>query len=386
MAARRPSALPPAYQDKTSREVAGSSVRHRQFRQFALLAVTLAAATANAATAPPAKTAAEWLRQMDDAFRALDYDGVFSYYTAERPQQAAQAAAPPSAGRELALRFGTGYRSAARLATYRVVHKVVDGVERERIEHLDGPRREVLRIGDRIVCALQPGDELLALDGALPATPNVGVFARRFDRMGDSYRVQLRGHDRIAGRNAVRLAITPHDQDRFGYQLWLDEDTGLLLRSELRDVEAAELEIFQFASVRIGDGVDAADLAPATPNAILHDLAQPAAPPPAAAQPSPWRAGWVPRGFHMASAGRQAPAGAAGLGTMVFSDGLAAFSVFIEAMPQDGANNVVSRRGATVVLTHAKPGGATAHLVTVVGEVPVTTARRVAASVYRQSP
>ena len=316
---------------------------------------------------------------MDGAFRNLDYDGVFSYYTAERAQQLAP---PVAEQRERIHAFGVGRRTQTRLATYRVVHKVVNGVERERIEHLDGPPREVLRVGERIVGVLQPGDPLLALEGALPATPYVGVFARRFDHMSDNYHVAARGLDRIAGRTTVRLGVTPRDQDRFGYRLWLDEATGLLLRSEMHDVQEAKLEIFQFVSVRIGDGVRATDLAPTTPNAVLHDLAQPAAPPaPRSASPSSWRAGWVPRGFRMASG---MPVAGSPVSALVYSDGLAAFSVFIEAMPEGGAANVVSRRGATVVLTHARSGGDRGHLVTVVGEVPVATARRVAAGVYRQ--
>ena len=349
---------------------------------FVAAAIVVAAASGHAAT--ESKTPREWLHAMDGAFRNLDYDGVFSYYTAERAQQLAPPAPAPAAEQpERTLGFGVGLRTQTRLATYRVVHKVVNGIERERIEHLDGPPREVLRVGERIVGVLQPGDRLLALEGTLPATPYVGVFARRFDHMSDNYHVAASGRGRIAGRPTVRLGVTPRDQDRFGYRLWLDEATGLLLRSELHDVQEAKLEIFQFVSVRIG-GVEAEDLAPTTPNAVLHDLAQPAAPPgPAAASASTWRAGWVPRGFRMASASGAPLAGSA-VSALVYSDGLAAFSVFIEAMPEGGAANVVSRRGATVVLTHAKSGGG-GHLVTVVGEVPVATARRVAAGVYRQA-
>lgn len=347
---------------------------------LAVAALAFSSAVGHAAQGE-GKTAREWLHAMDGAFRTLDYDGVFSYYTAERAQLAPPA--PAVEQRERTLGFGVGLRTESRLATYRVVHKVVDGVERERIEHLDGPRREVLRVGERVVGVLQPGEELLAFAGTQPATPYAGVFGRRFDHMSDNYDVTAKGRGRIAGRPALRLGVTPRDQDRFGYQLWLDEATGLLLRSELRDVEEAKLEIFQFASVRIGDGVDAADLAPTTPNAVLHDLVQPAKTP-AAAEASPWRAGWVPRGFRMASANGPPPAAGSPVSTLVFSDGLAAFSVFIEAMPERSAGNVVSRRGGTVVLTHAKSDGERALLVTVVGEVPVATARRVAAGVYRQ--
>ena len=358
----------------------------------ALAASAALAGAGNAAQSAPSKTAADWLHAMDGAFRALDYDGVFSYYTAERAQLT-PIAPPALAPRDRTLSFGVGFRTAARLATYRVVHKVIDGVERERIEHLDGPRREVLRIGDRIVCALQPGDELPALASAVPAAPYAGVFGRRFEAMSDNYRVGFDGRGRIAGRSAIKLRVAPLDQDRFGYRLWLDEATGLLLRSELHSVaaEASKLEIFQFTSLRIGDGVATEDLAPAMPNAVLHELTPSAGAQPAdaaatgrAGAPTRWQAGWVPRGFRMASA--NGPPGIEGtpVSTLVFSDGLAAFSVFIEAMPAVGAGNVVSRRGATVLLSQARPGIDREHLVTVVGEVPVATARRIAAGVYQQ--
>lgn len=355
----------------------------------ALAASTALASLASAAQETRGKTAADWLHSMDGAFRSLDYDGVFSYYTAERAQLTPPTPTALAAG-DRTLSFGVGIRTAARLATYRVVHKVIDGVERERIEHLDGPPREVLRVGNRIVCALPPGDELPALAGSLPAAPYAGVFGRRFEAMSDSYRVGFDGEGRIAGRSAIKLRVAPLDQDRFGYRLWLDEATGLLLRSELHSVaaEAAKLEIFQFTSLRVGDGVATEDLAPAMPNPVLHELTHAEAGPPAAAPgnttaPSHWEAGWVPRGFRMAS-GNGPPSAGTAVSTLVYSDGLAAFSVFIEAMPADGAGNVVSRRGATVLLSQAKSGAERDHLVTVVGEVPVATARRIAAGVYQR--
>ena len=54
----------------------------------------------------------------------------------------------------------------------------------------------------------------------------------------------------------------PRDEDRFGYRLWLDEETRLLLKSELIDAEGNALEIFQFNSIVIGDEVDPAALQP----------------------------------------------------------------------------------------------------------------------------
>ena len=57
------------------------------------------------------RSALEWLDTMNRAFRTLDYDGVFSY------------------------------QSGTELTTLRVVHVVIDGIEHERLVHLDGARR-----------------------------------------------------------------------------------------------------------------------------------------------------------------------------------------------------------------------------------------------------
>lgn len=330
------------------------------------------------------RSPADWLRLMDNAFRTLDYDGVFSYYTEENTRHGA---ADGMAG------FRAEARTTARLATFRVVHKVVDGVERERIVYLNGPRREILRTGDQVACVLPPGEKLLALEGALPSGLYGRVFARDFAGVSEHYDVAFSRRDRVAGRAAVGLAVTPRDAERFGYNLWLDEETALLLRSELRDASGAKLEIFTFGTLRVGGRVATADLEPATDgNLVWHRLVVPGKPRGEQTPPLSWRTRWVPPGFSMTGADTFQPDAHADahpavdrhVRTLRFSDGLAAFSVFIEPMPENGAGSVVSRAGATVALTHRTGGANGDHLVTVIGEVPVATARRIAAGVARK--
>jgi sigma-E factor negative regulatory protein RseB len=71
----------------------------------------------------------------------------------------------------------------------------------------------------------------------------------------------------------------------------------------------------------------------------------------------------------------------------MYNDGLAAFSVFIEDMPATGGGEQVSRRGGTVAVAQPLevPEDHT-RLVTVVGEIPTGTAKRIAASVKRTVP
>ena len=324
------------------------------------------------------KTPTAWLQAMDGAFRTLDYDGTFSYYATSLVQRVD--IAESGTGRQIASQ-ATGHRGTEQLATFRIVHKVIDGVERERIVHLNGPAREILRTGDDIIYVVQPGDALLDLEGTMPAATYGRVFARRFENVDAHYDVAYQGDDRVAGRAAVRLAVVPKDEDRLGYRLWIDRDTGLLLRSDLQDPSRANLEIFQFNSLTVGDAVNTEDLAAAV-GTLSRPLAT--APPSAATFRPSWGAHWVPAGFEMTSASAHPGQQRQRTVTMLtFSDGLAAFSVFVEAMPETGAGHVVSRNGATVALTHMAASDGGDHLVTVVGEVPVATARRIAANVHR---
>ena len=98
----------------------------------------------------------------------------------------------------------------------------------------------------------------------------------------------------------------------------------------------------------------------------------------------PWYAEWVPAGFVMSSADirRNGDQRQKAVNTLMYTDGLAAFSVFIESMPADSSGMMESRTGGTVLVTHAVEGaGGADHLVTVVGEVPTHTAWKIARAI-----
>jgi sigma-E factor negative regulatory protein RseB len=301
-------------------------------------------------------TPSQWLWRMNEAFTQKNYDGVFSYYN------------------------GTD------LSTLRVVHAIIDGVQRERLVHLNGVRREIIRKGDEVSCILQPGDELLTLENSLPSGPFARAFTRNFDDLSDHYRLTFHGLDRVAGRDAIRLAISAPDKNRFGHRLWLDTATGFLLRSEMIDEHGTRLEIFQFSSIQLDMSIGADRFVPSAPNgSIVSHLrleSDTATVKSGGTGSVPWYAGWMPRGFKMSAWDlRQTPNASKSISTLMYSDGLAAFSVFIEDMPKQGAGNVVSRNGATIVVTVGVKGPKKAQLVTVVGEIPTDTAKRIARSV-----
>jgi len=312
-----------------------------------------------------AQSVAQMLQDMNSAYTNHSYDGVFSYYTG------------------------------GELASLRVVHKQVDGVQRERLVHLNGAPREIIRRGEVVSCIVMPGDDLIALEKSIPAGPFARAFVRQFDQIPDIYTVGTFGEGRAAGRTAVRVAISPKDQDRYGYRIWIDKETSLLLRSELIDHRGQKLEIFMFNQLLVGDDVEDSALEPEgvsggmVSHLTLQATDEPWQPPATAgsaqSMPSAWSTHWLPTGFAMTDSHmRHKPGSVSQVSSLMFSDGLAAFSIYVEPMPKAGAASMLSQNGATVAVTHQIEEQGQYFLVTLVGEIPVETARNIVTTVHQK--
>jgi sigma-E factor negative regulatory protein RseB len=317
------------------------------------LAVTAAAASATGATLSPG----QWLARMDRALGDLTYRGDFAYL------------------------------EGGELASLRIVHAVIDGVQHERLVHLDGPRREIVREGETVLCAMHRGDPLLELGRRFPAGPFTRAFAHGFADVPATYRARMAGEGRVAGRPAVRLVLDPDDDSRYGYRLWLDQATALPLRSELVAPTGEALEVFQFVRLEVGGPVERAELAPPEGDELVfHRLAFAGEDEAQLDEAEGWEAGWVPGGFRIAARGARRNPETPG-STLLYSDGLATLSVFVEALEEAPGYEHSMQAGATVAVVRrleTRPGHR--WQVTVVGEVPLATAERVAGSVRHRAP
>lgn len=284
-----------------------------------------------------------WLEKMAGALRTQNYEGIFTYM---RGQQ---------------------------FDTVQVVHRFEDGKEIERLLHLNGQQREIIRRGDVVVCRHEESGTA-DLNHEVPLGPFTHSFNENLSSYQNFYDFALEGADRVAGRQAIKLAITPRYDDRWGYRLWLDEETGLLLQSHLVG-RGRVLEVFQFSRVEIGQPIDDADLETALAgNVTVHQLSPGEADSPDGQMGTPerpqWKVAWLPRGFRQVPSPRQ--------NRIVFTDGLATFSVFIDRST-NAAGEIVTHMGGTAVITRRLKNSS--QQITVVGEVPVDTAKKVADSI-----
>ncbi|MHA7817111.1 MAG: MucB/RseB C-terminal domain-containing protein [Pseudohaliea sp.] len=245
------------------------------------------------------------------------------------------------------------------------------GVEDERVSEaltlLTGQEAQVVRDDHPLDCE-HPGHRLLRAAADLEHG-DCGLAGH--------YRISTAPGERVAGRQSVRLLLQPRDMYRHGYVFELDRESAVLLKGTIVGAGGRALERFQFASVKVGAVAPGASEGPA---AVVHRAAHPH---PATPEAGPtaglhWVPGWLPAGF-VATDG----AGANSL-RRSYTDGMATFSVFVERLrePLRPGEGVV-REGSTVSYARGLTLGTAPVLVTVLGEIPVNTARMVADAVRR---
>jgi sigma-E factor negative regulatory protein RseB len=244
-----------------------------------------------------------------------------------------------------------------------VSHSVNAGNASERLTELTGQGAEVVRIDHPLEC-IHPGHKLLLVGADLQAG-RCGV--------AQFYRFTVAAGERVAGRQAVRLRIEPGDMYRYGYVMELDRETGLLLKTETVGAGDTILEKFQFANLSyVGEDASTAQVS------LVHQASHPHPDQASHAELSAigWEVTWVPRGFITTDSP------VAHSQRKTYTDGLAVFSVFLEQLSREiRPGEGVVRNGGTTSYTRGMSLDGQPVLVTVIGEVPVNTARMVADSV-----
>jgi sigma-E factor negative regulatory protein RseB len=300
----------------------------RSPRLLAVAAWALCAAFASRAADEPASL----LQRAAAAFDNLQYQGTFVY-----------------------LHDG-------RLDAMRVTRSVGPEGSIERLVALTGERRELVRDAAGTRCTVGGGSLTLAEAG------RVAMPAPDLQRLADPespYVMAVVGRDRVAGHEALVLDARPRDAARYGYRLWIEPQSGMLLGSTLIGPTGVAVEQIMFVDLVLQPPAGGAAPGEARTQAATAAV-------PKAADDEDVTVADLPPGFRLV--GRAADS-APGSRHLLYSDGLASISVYVE--PRGNAPVGSHRRGALSVYGRALDH----HQVVVVGDVPPATVERIARSV-----
>ena len=259
------------------------------------------------------------------------------------------------------------------LETMRIYHSQFEGVERERLVSLSGEAREIIRDAENVVC-IWPGTKSVSVSRATPRTPFPEFDADQLGQLAKLYSFKRNGMDRVAGREAKVVDIRPLDNYRYGYRLWIDAETFLMLRSVMSDNRGSVIEQVMFTEIEFPESIAAELLSASVEGERLEwveDSDEHAEPePPDTDIPGVGNFS-APEGFTLMSDKVLMLPEDSVVRRLMYTDGLASMSVYIASSADDGKSELQGISGMGAVHAYGVMQGD--WHVTVVGEVPKTT-------------
>lgn len=263
------------------------------------------------------------------------------------------------------------------VSSARIAHYGEGSNQYERIESLDGQARYVYRHNE-VVHTLWPGSRVAVVEQAQAMTSFPALLQGGIERLAEFYEVNAQGVERVAGRDAQVLLVQPRDAHRFGYRLWSDKASGLLLRADVLGERGEAIETSAFSEVTIGVKPQFESVTGPMRKLDGYRVLRPALSA-TRLEAEGWNMRQIVPGFREANCVRrpmesptasvqEAPADPV-LQT-IFSDGLTYVSVFIEPFdPQRHQRAMRTAVGATQTLMRRQGDW----WITVVGDVPPAT-------------
>lgn len=312
---------------------------HGALALWATLAVGLAAAAPGRAPERDGeRTVGEWLMRMHDASRQRSYVGTFVVSS----------------------------RNGA-MSSARIWHACDGRRQVERVETLSGQPRSTFRRDDEVLTFFPESRTVVS-----ERRESLGIFPELLKpgeaAVPEFYAAQRVGSERVAGFDADMVQVLPKDNLRFGYRIWSEKKTGLVIKLQTLDADGKVLEQAAFSELQLDVPVRIERLSQmmTVPAGWRVEKAE-------AVKTTPAAEGWalatpVP-GFKSMSCYKRP---AEGVLQWIFSDGLASVSVFVEDYDRERHQQEgVFASGATHTLTRRVQDS----WVTVVGEVPARTLR-----------
>lgn len=294
---------------------------------------------------------ADWLKTMAFAAHQTDYSGTFVYQD------------------------GVG----GQVEVSRITHILDADGEHERLESLNGARREIVSSNNQVWLYL--GDRKVRIEKHHDEKTFPALLPEQISILKENYLINQAEEGRVAGFHVHAVVFQPKDNLRYTHKMWAHNESGLLLKAVILDERARIIEQYAFTQLTLGGKVDRTWINP--DKSILpvfkKDEIAPVVKLATEPKASDWQIDALPSGFkRIMAVCRPMRDKTKPVMHLVYSDGLAGISVFIEDLGgREDINPGLSSQGAIQVYSRISGD----KLITVVGEVPPRTVIQIAESV-----
>lgn len=266
-----------------------------------------------------------------------------------------------------------------KIQSSRITHLADRSGEHEKLEILDGQVREYIRHNDEVKCYV-PDNRLIIAERRQQGDRFPAMLTAPPGDIEQHYKRSAIGTERVAGRMCNVSLLEPRDKLRYGYRLWTDQASGLLLKVQTLNERGEVIDQTGFTEVSIGAAMDPSRIRPSMATKgwrteILESR-------PADLSAAGWSIKSSVAGFQKVREIKRIFNDRREVAQIVFSDGLATISVFIESAGTFGASESNVNKGPLNVLS--KRFGD--HWLTVVGEVPFASIRQMANAIEHKTP
>lgn len=290
--------------------------------------------------------ALEWLKKIADSSRTVSYSGTFMY------------------------------QHGSRVETSRIVHYVnpAGGVF-ERLETLDGPPREIIRANDHVTAYIPDARMVLVERRSTRHMPI--MLPEKLSDLTQYYDVKKLESDRVGGLECVWIGVTPKDKLRYGRKFCAELESGLPLRAQVFNENTQVIESFGFSQLSLGGKFSRDQVASRyekrataqrwrVDRSALDVMEQ--------AADTGWTVGNLPVGFRKSMEVKRTIAGRPlAMPHLVFSDGLAAISIFVEPKVRELTGKALTNQGSVHIYKRILGE----QVVTVLGEAPAATVMQI---------
>lgn len=259
------------------------------------------------------------------------------------------------------------------MSSARIWHACEGAQQVERVESLTGSPRSTFRRNDQVLTFFPERRVVLS-----ETRESLGLFPNLLQSHPTSiaqfYEAKPIGTERVAGFMADVVQLRPQDRYRFGYRVWTEQKTSLVLKLQTLDGQGRVLEQSAFSELQLDLPISLSKLSQMMDNTQGYRVETPEM-----VKTTPEAQGWMLRGgvpgFKSMNCYKRLMAAGPetrqdGTVQWVFSDGLASVSLFIETFdPRRHLQGELQALGSTYALTHRL----NQWWVTAVGEVPPQT-------------